>query len=67
MKLLYITNGITGAGRLERALSVKLSMLAVDFSLGDTKAIGLYSQNFDILPFTQGFVLRTLNYSLDAF
>lgn len=33
---------------------------AVDFSQGDTKAIGVYSQNFDILPFTQGFVLRTL-------
>ena len=33
---------------------------AVDFSQGDTKAIGVYSQNFEILPFTQGFVLRTL-------
>lgn len=36
---------------------------AVDFSQGDTKGIGVYSQNFDILPFTQGFVLRTLNVS----
>lgn len=35
---------------------------AVDFSQGDTKGIGVYSQNFDILPFTQGLVLRTLNY-----
>jgi unsaturated rhamnogalacturonyl hydrolase len=35
---------------------------AVDFSQGDTKGIGVYSQNFDILPFTQGHVLRTLNY-----
>lgn len=35
---------------------------AVDFSQGDTKAIGVYSQNFDILPFTQGFVLRTLSH-----
>ncbi len=34
---------------------------AVDFSQGDTKGIGVYSQNFDILPFTQGFVLRTIN------
>lgn len=34
---------------------------AVDFSQGDTKAIGVYSQNFDILPFTQGFTLRTIN------
>ncbi|UJF28775.1 glycoside hydrolase family 88 protein [Kaistella sp. 97-N-M2] len=35
---------------------------AIDFSQGDTKGIGIYSQNFDILPFTQGFVLRTLNF-----
>ena len=34
---------------------------AIDFSQGDTKGIGMYSQNFDILPFTQGFVLRTIN------
>ena len=33
---------------------------AVDFSQGDTKTIGVYSQKFEILPFTQGFVLRTL-------
>ena len=31
MKLLYITNGITGSGGLERVLSVKASMLADDF------------------------------------
>jgi len=31
LKLLYITNGITGAGGLERVLSVKASMLAEDF------------------------------------
>ena len=34
---------------------------AVDFSQGDTKAIGIHSQHFDILPFTQGFVLRSIN------
>lgn len=33
---------------------------AIDFSQGDTKGIGVYSQNFDILPFTQGFCLRTV-------
>lgn len=33
---------------------------AIDFSQGDTKAIGVYSQNFDILPFTQGFLLRAM-------
>lgn len=32
MKLLYITNGITGSGGLERVLSVKASLLADDFS-----------------------------------
>jgi len=32
----------------------------VDFSQGDTKTIGVHSQHFDILPFTQGFCLRTL-------
>jgi len=31
---------------------------AIDFSQGDTKDIGVYSQLFDILPFTQGFALR---------
>ncbi|MGB7499370.1 MAG: glycosyltransferase, partial [Moheibacter sp.] len=31
MKLLYITNGINGAGGLERVLSVKASMLADDY------------------------------------
>ena len=33
----------------------------VDFSQGDTKAIGVHSQHFDILPFTQGFCLRTIH------
>lgn len=36
----------------------------VDFSQGDTKDIGVYSTIFDILPFTQGFSIRTINYSL---
>lgn len=31
MKLLYITNGITGSGGLERVLSVKASMLAEEY------------------------------------
>jgi unsaturated rhamnogalacturonyl hydrolase len=34
---------------------------AIDFSQGDTKAIGVHSQEFGLLPFTQGFVLRTIN------
>ncbi|WP_082651778.1 glycoside hydrolase family 88 protein [Gorillibacterium timonense] len=32
---------------------------AIDLSQGDTKDIGVYSTLFDILPFTQGFALRT--------
>lgn len=34
---------------------------AVDFSQGDTKDIGDYSTLFNILPFTQGFCIRTIN------
>ena len=34
----------------------------VDFSQGDTKSIGVHSQHFDSLPFTQGFCLRTIFY-----
>ncbi|ROI09224.1 hypothetical protein EGI11_07370 [Chryseobacterium sp. H3056] len=48
---------------LDYLMSVTRRSGAVDFSQGDTKGIGVYSQNFDILPFTQGFVLRTLNMS----
>ena len=33
----------------------------VDFSQGDTKDIGIYSQLFDKLPFTQGFCIRCSN------
>lgn len=47
---------------LDYLMSVSRRSGAVDFSQGDTKGIGVYSQNFDILPFTQGLVLRTLNY-----
>jgi len=35
---------------------------AVDFSQGDTKDIGVYSMLFNILPFTQGFCIRIVNY-----
>jgi unsaturated rhamnogalacturonyl hydrolase len=35
---------------------------AVDFSQGDTKDIGIYSMIFNILPFTQGFTIRSVNY-----
>lgn len=34
---------------------------AIDFSQGDTKDIGVYSVLFNILPFTQGFGIRTIH------
>jgi unsaturated rhamnogalacturonyl hydrolase len=34
---------------------------SIDFSQGDTKGIAIHSTEFDILPFTQGFCLRTLS------
>ncbi|PEJ58712.1 hypothetical protein CN692_09270 [Bacillus sp. AFS002410] len=34
---------------------------AIDFSQGDTKDIGVYSMLFNILPFTQGFSIRTIS------
>lgn len=37
----------------------------VDFSQGDTKDIGVYSNSFDIFPFTQGFCIRSSNLYLD--
>lgn len=40
---------------------------AVDFSQGDTKDIGVYSTLFNILPFTQGFSIRCINYYIRKF
>lgn len=34
---------------------------SIDFSQGDTLGIGVHSQEFDILPFTQGYALRAIN------
>ncbi len=48
----------------DKAISYLMSVTrrdgAVDFSQGDTKDIGVYSMLFNILPFTQGFSLRTI-------
>jgi unsaturated rhamnogalacturonyl hydrolase len=33
----------------------------IDFSQGDTKDIGVYSKNFGIMPFTQGFGIRSVS------
>jgi unsaturated rhamnogalacturonyl hydrolase len=38
---------------------------SVDFSQGDTKDIGVYSMLFNILPFTQGFCIRLINFYLN--
>lgn len=38
---------------------------AIDFSQGDTKDIGVYSMLFNVLPFTQGFSLRTVSFLIN--
>lgn len=43
---------------LKYLMSVTRRYGAIDFSQGDTKDIGVYSREFNILPFTQGFALR---------
>lgn len=37
---------------------------AVDLSQGDTKDIGVYSTVFNVLPFTQGFSIRCVNFKV---
>ncbi|WP_078432595.1 glycoside hydrolase family 88 protein [Metabacillus halosaccharovorans] len=50
----------------EKAISYLMKVTrrtgTVDFSQGDTKDIGVYSMLFNILPFTQGFSIRLINY-----
>lgn len=45
---------------LEKLRAVTRRTGAIDMSQGDTKGIGVFSQTFDIMPFTQGFTLRAL-------
>lgn len=53
---------VKSAGKaIEYIMKVTRRNGIVDFSQGDTKGMGVYSQNFDILPFTQGFALRAVN------
>lgn len=33
----------------------------IDYCQGDAKAIGVASQTYDIMPFAQGFVMRTIS------
>lgn len=44
---------------LKHLMSVTKRDGAIDLSQGDTKGIGMYSHTFGILPFAQGFALRT--------
>ena len=46
---------------LERIEKVTRINGAIDWSQGDTKDIGVFSQTFDIMPFTQGFTLRAIS------
>lgn len=39
---------------------------SIDFSQGDTKDIGVYSSIFNVLPFTQGFSVRSIHYYLNV-
>ena len=34
---------------------------AIDYNQGDTKGIGIFAQSYDIMPFSQGMVLRALS------
>ena len=45
---------------LEKLKSVTKISGKIDLCQGDTKGIGVHSQTFDIMPFAQGFALRTI-------
>lgn len=62
MKLLYITNGITGSGGLERVLSVKASMLADEFGY-DVHIISLNEEGKE--AFFE-FSLRVIKHSISV-
>ena len=47
---------------LQHLITVTKRDGAVDLSQGDTKGIGMYSHEFGVLPFAQGFALRTAFY-----
>ena len=51
--------------KAERAMNYLMKVTrregAIDFSQGDTKDIGVYSSLFNIMPFTQGFAIRSIN------
>ena len=45
---------------LEKLKSVTRINGKIDWCQGDTKGIGIHAQTFDIMPFAQGFALRTI-------
>lgn len=53
----------------ERAMNYLMKVTrrdgGIDFSQGDTKDIGVYSSLFNIMPFTQGFAIRSINCYLE--
>jgi unsaturated rhamnogalacturonyl hydrolase len=64
------TDGIKGSegenwAAAERAINYLQKVTrrngGIDFSQGDTKDIGVYSSLFNIMPFTQGFAIRSIN------
>jgi len=67
MKILYITNGITGSGGLERVLSVKASMLAEDFGY-EVHIISLNEKESDtFFEFSSKIIRHDLEVSGDAY
>ena len=46
---------------LKRLMLVTMRDGAIDQCQGDTHGIGIFSQNFDVMPFVQGLVLRSLS------
>ena len=50
---------------LQKIKSVTRITGKVDWCQGDTKGIGVHSQTFDIMPFAQGFTLRTVLINLE--
>lgn len=45
---------------LKRLMLVTMRDGAIDQCQGDTHGIGIFSQNFDVMPFVQGLILRAL-------
>lgn len=50
---------------LRKIKSVTMKSGAIDLCQGDTHGIGVFSRDFDIMPFAQGLVLRALSFRKD--